>query len=309
MASIKDWLGAFRLRTLPLSLSSIALGSFLALEACEASFCVGEKAFSWTVFVMAIVTTLFLQILSNLANDYGDSQKGADNEGRIGPQRAVQSGAISPKEMFRGMVICAILALVSGLYLVYEGTKGMELSYGLFFVLLGLGAIGAAIKYTVGKGAYGYSGFGDVFVFLFFGITGVMGTFYLHTHVWDWTVLLPAASVGFLSAGVLNLNNMRDIENDAKVGKRTLVVKMGAEKARKYHAFLLLSAIFCALLYTFLHFQSWGQLLFFLSLPLVFMNLKAVFSIKEARNLDPLLKKLALTTTFFVLTFGIGLLA
>ena len=295
----KAWIHAFRLRTLPLALSGISMGSFLAAF---------DGTFSWGIFILATITALFLQILSNLANDYGDSVKGTDGDGRIGPERAVQSGLISLQEMRIAIIIFSILALLPGLWLIKEGTEGLDIGVSFVFLLLGILAIIAAIKYTVGSNPYGYAGLGDLFVFIFFGLTAVAGTYYLHTHQFSWDVLLPASSLGLLSAGVLNLNNMRDRENDQLNNKNTLVVKLGGNNAKLYHAFLLITAIILALGYTAVNYHSPIQLLFLFAVPLILMNLRTVWQNREPKLLDPLLKKLALSTVFFVLTFGIGLI-
>ena len=299
MSKTKAWIHAFRLRTLPLALSNIFLGSFLAASNGE---------FSLKIFLLATLTTLFLQVLSNLANDLGDSISGADNENRIGPERAVQSGLITKKEMTGMVIVFVLLSLVSGLWLLWEALQ--LLNYTQAFIMLGVGllAIGAAINYTVGKNPYGYSGFGDLFVFLFFGLTGVIGTYFLHTGDVNWTIFLPATSVGLLSVGVLNLNNMRDIENDSKTGKRTLVVKVGTESAKKYHLFLIGFAMLSACAYIFIYWNSFYQLLFVISFPLLIRNIYVVLKNKVAKDLDPELKKLALSTLLFSLSFGIGLI-
>lgn len=291
------WLEAFRLRTLPLSLSSIILGSFMAYS---------DGNFNWLVAILAGITTILLQILSNLANDYGDFTNGADNEGRIGPQRTMQSGKITAKEMRLAMLINSALALFFGLWLIIEGTSGLLGITGVIFLVLGMLAIAAAIKYTVGKSPYGYYGLGDLFVFIFFGVVGVMGTYFLHTGFVDWSLILPAASVGLLSTAVLNLNNLRDHENDAKSGKNTIVVKMGFQRAKIYHAFLLSIAVLTALVFVILHFSSAFQLLFLMITPVLMANLKKVFTTTQAQLLDPELKKIALSTFVFALLFGIG---
>ena len=299
MANTKAWISAFRLRTLPLAVSSIALGCFLAAF---------DGKFNGWVCTLAIATTVFLQILSNLANDYGDAMKGADDEGRIGPARAVSSGAISPKAMRMGIGIFVVLSLLSGCSLIWIGTEGLDRTYVIGFFVLGVAAIGAAIKYTVGKGAYGYMGLGDLFVFLFFGLTGVLGTYFLHTHTFRPELLLPASTLGLLSAGVLNLNNMRDRENDAKTGKRTLVVFLGGQRAKLYHLFLIGAAFGCGVLFTLLRFESPWQWIFLVTLPLLIINVRTVLINQQPRDLDPHLKKLALTTLLFALTFGLGLI-
>lgn len=296
---IKIWLKAFRLRTLPLALSSTLLGSFLAYS---------HGGFSWSVFVFAILTTLFLQILSNLANDYGDAKKGTDNEQRLGPQRVTQSGLVSMPAIKRMILLFVVLALVSGSLLIFFGLSQYPFYLSALFFLLGLTAIYAAIKYTVGKNPYGYVGFGDLFVYIYFGIIGVCGTFFLHSGYVNPWVLLPASSIGLFSSGVLNLNNMRDIDNDAKCGKKTLVVRIGAQSAKIYHLFLLVFAVLSSVIYTVLFFQSPVQLLFMVTLPFLYSDVKKVWQNSVPIELNDELKKLALTTFAFSITFGLGLI-
>lgn len=296
---MKKWLNAFRLRTLPLALSSIILGSFLAYYS-------GNH--SPIITVLAIVTTIFLQVLSNLANDYGDTVSGVDNENRVGPARSMQSGEISKGEMKIALIIFTLLSLVSGITLIYFGTKGISLNTGLLFFVLGIAAIAAAMKYTMGKNPYGYMGLGDLFVFLFFGLTGVLGTYYLHTHTIDWSIVLPATSVGLFSTAVLNLNNMRDRDNDAKSGKITLVVKMGIDNAKIYHTLLISLSVACALVFTFMHYTSIYQLIYLVILPIMLSDLIVVWKHKVAATLDAELKKVALATLLFSLSFGGGLI-
>ena len=297
-SSISSWLKAFRLRTLPLALSSILMGSFLAIH---------DGTYNWLIVFLAAVTTTLLQILSNLANDYGDSQKGTDNVNRLGPLRSVQSGEISPGQMKKGIWVFVLLSLISGILLLYISFAG-NFATALFFLVLGIASIGAAIKYTVGKGAYGYAGFGDLFVLLFFGFAGVLGTYYLNTKSLDWDVLLPAVSTGFLSVGVLNLNNMRDIDNDIQSGKHTLASRMGYSNAKIYHAALIIGGIVAAGIYVALNYHSVWNLLFLLVVPLLINDLRSVLKQKEQVKLDPYLKKLALGTFLFTAVFGIGLL-
>lgn len=301
---MKHWLSAFRLRTLPLAVSSILVGSALAYVAEHFRYS-GPVQFKPIVLVLALVTAIFLQVLSNLANDLGDHQHGTDNKDRVGPQRAVQSGAITPAQMKRAMLICCLLAFVSGCALI---TTGLGLSITTFlFLLIGLAAIGAAVKYTFGKNPYGYAGLGDISVFLFFGIVGVLGTFYLHTRSFHWLVLLPAAAFGLLSAGVLNVNNMRDIHNDAASGKRTLVVRMGSANARIYHTGLVVVALLCLGSFAWL-IPRWPVWLFLLIVPGFIIHLKRVWSTTDPRALDPQLKVLAMGTFLSALLFSLGLI-
>ncbi|MCD4735959.1 MAG: 1,4-dihydroxy-2-naphthoate polyprenyltransferase [Bacteroidales bacterium] len=299
MGSFNAWIQAFRLRTLPLALSSIALGGFVAHY---------DGGFNLKVSILAGITTLFLQILSNLANDYGDSKHGVDNEQRIGPQRTVQSGLISTASMKRMVILFILFSIISGIWLVYEGTKGYSFTLSLLFFFLGLGAIIAAVRYTVGSNPYGYAGLGDLFVFLFFGLTGVIGTYYLNTHTFRWEVLLPATAMGFLATGVLNLNNMRDRVNDKHSGKNTLVVRMGIEKARWYHLFLLSGSVLAGLIYMIINYHNPFQMIFLTTIPMLWLNISGVFKNKIPEELDPYLKKLAITSLLFSLSFGIGLI-
>jgi len=298
MPAARIWIKAFRLQTLPLSLSATILGSFLAYS---------ENLFKWSVFVLGSLTTLFLQILSNLANDYGDALKGTDNSKRLGPRRVTQSGLVSVKQIRRMIVLFVLLSLASGCLLIWAGLRGEGLmGYAVFFVL-GIAAIVAAIKYTVGKRPYGYVGLGDAMVFIFFGILGVAGTYFLHSGGFHWSILLPAASVGLLSMGVLNLNNLRDHENDAASGKHTLVVRMGVAWAKGYHIILLGGAFLLALTYTILHFDSWVQLLLLVPVPLLVSDIQAVVHNQVSVELNVELKKLAMATLLFSLAFGLGL--
>lgn len=298
MNKLSVWLQAFRLRTLPLALSSAILGSFLAYA---------DGQFNSIIFGLTISTTIFLQVLSNLANDFGDSQNGADNANRVGPERTVQSGKISKPEMKRLIIVFVFLSFISGSLLIFYGIKDANLGVVILFFLLGIASIIAAIKYTVGKNPYGYSGFGDLFVFIFFGLIGVCGTYYLHTNQFHLILLLPAASVGLLSAGVLNLNNMRDIDNDAASGKRTLVVRMGSEYAKIYHTLLIIIALVLSIIYVVKTWQSFAQLLFLLSIIPLAVHLFDVFKNHVPQKLNKQLKVLALTTFFFSITFSLGI--
>ena len=292
---VQAWLYAFRLRTLPLSFSSIITGSFIAYY----------PHFSWAVLGLALLTTLLLQILSNLANDYGDSEKGTDNDDRIGPRRAVQAGILSFAEIRRAIILFSILCLVSGSTLIHVALGGQDLR-SLIFLALGLAAIAAAIKYTVGSGAYGYYGMGDVFVMLFFGLVGVGGSYYLQANEFDWRILLPGIAIGCFSTGVLNLNNMRDRISDQKAGKNTIVVHMGDRNARIYHTALLIGGWLAILAFTILDFKSSLGFLFALTAPLFWRNVIAVWRVTEPKDFDPFLKQLAISTFIFSILFAIG---
>ncbi len=291
------WIHAFRLRTLPLALSSIILASMLAAA---------NQSFSWTIAILAALTTLLLQILSNLSNDYGDSKNGIDNDERVGPTRAIQSGIISAGEMKQMVYVFAGLAFICGIFLIQQGTYHLEISYGFLFLILGISAIIAAIKYTVGKNPFGYRGLGDLYVFIFFGLTGTLGTYFLQTNTLPLSVFLPAISVGLLSVGVLNINNMRDIINDERSGKRTIVVMVGSKLAKIYHLLLIGFAFLLATVYVLLNFDSWHNFLFVIAFIPLILHLKRVWSNNEPALLDPELKILSLCTLLFSVLFGLG---
>ena len=299
MTKLDAWMKAFRLRTLALSFSVIAMGSAMAFQ---------QGFFRLDVMLLALLTTLFLQILSNLSNDYGDAISGADHAGRVGPSRMVQSGRITPSEMKRMMVIFSLLALISGILLLMISVGDLlSWQFGLF-LLLGLGAIAAAIKYTVGVKPYGYMGLGDLFVFLFFGLVGVVGTYFLHAASFNWLVVLPATAVGLLSVGVLNVNNMRDEESDRRAGKTTLIVRHGRVWGRTYHLLLVLVAVLSMVIYTVMVEGNWHNWLFLLVLPLLLRHLQAIFKTEERAALDPQLKILSLSTLLMTALFFVGLL-
>jgi len=292
----KPWLQAFRLRTLPLSLSCIIMGGFLASAA---------GAFRWDIFGLCVITTIFLQILSNLANDYGDSIHGADSADRKGPSRAVQSGIISATQMRTAVIVFVVLCLVSGISLLFV-SFGLEWRGIVFFLGLGVLSIVAAIAYTVGRKPYGYMGLGDISVLIFFGLVGVMGSSYLFTKTLQAYQVLPALSCGLFAIGVLNINNIRDIESDRKAGKFSIPVRIGRERAIIYHWCLIGTGWLTAIVYTLLTYHSPWQFLFVLSAPLFLKNGLAV-SKKPSHELDPFLKQMALSTLAFVFLFGAGI--
>lgn len=304
---VKSWLRAFRLRTLPLSFSNILLGTALAFmmqnsEDNSNNFTISN----WIIFALTLITTLLLQILSNLANDYGDAIKGADNEGRVGPMRAIQSGDISLKAMLWGIIITTLLALFAGIVLLVTAFEaGLNWQF-LVFLLIGILAIAAAIKYTIGKRAYGYSGLGDLFVFIFFGLVGVLGTYYLQTGTIGTFLIFPAITMGCFSVAVLNLNNMRDQVNDKVVGKNTLVVKFGFEKSKRYHFILFIIAYTVFPLPFMLLVMFYQPFYLFAFLPVIIIHLihlKKVRAIQNPSEFDPELKKVALSAFLFSLLF------
>lgn len=293
---MKNWIQAARLRTLPLSLSGIIVGSAYAYH---------QGFYDYRILGLALLTTLGLQILSNYANDYGDGVKGTDVN-RIGEKRMVAAGVITASQMKKAVIITAIITLVLALTLIYVAFGKENFALSLIFILLGIGSIGAAIKYTVGSNAYGYNGLGDLFVFIFFGLVSVIGSNFLYTHFLDWKLILPASAIGMLSVAVLNLNNMRDIENDRAAGKRTLVVKMGLENAKKYHIFLLITALLLFLVFSILIDSSLTAIITII--VLIFPHMRTVLRANSYEDFDPELKKVALTTFALSILFTLGLL-
>lgn len=292
MTKGQAWIKAIRLRTLPLSLAGIILGSAIAFQ-------LGK--IDWKIFAFACITTILFQVLSNLANDLGDGMKGTDNDDRIGPIRAIQSGVISQQEMKVAVAVTAFLSLISAGALIVVSATGMTQEILIVYGILALLSIAAAITYTVGKKAYGYNGLGDLMVLIFFGLVSVLGVVSLYTKTFDWQHLLPALSIGLLSTAVLNLNNMRDYVSDSKANKRTLVVMMGLNLAKLYHALLILGGIIALAVFIA---QLKNPLLFIALIPgvILLLHLRQVMATQDPKAFDPELKKVALST------FGIALL-
>ena len=286
-------------KTLPLALASIFTGSALAYWA-------DKESFNLTVMLLCLLTTILLQVLSNFANDYGDHQKGSDTEERIGPLRGIQQGAISANELKWGLILMAAGAFFSGAFLI--GIAYQSLTDLLAFAGLGILAIIAAITYTVGAKPYGYLGLGDLSVLLFFGLLGVGGTYYLQTHSIDSLIILPALGSGLLATAVLNINNLRDIEQDAKVGKNTLVVRIGPKKGRIYHCVLLSVAALCYVLFAASTAFSPWHFLFLLAFPLLLKHALFVYRSKEPAVLRPMLAQMSMISLFINILFSLGLL-
>jgi 1,4-dihydroxy-2-naphthoate octaprenyltransferase len=293
---MKHWIEAFRLRTLPLALASIGMGTFLAASAGH---------FNGLIFALCALTTILLQVLSNLANDYGDSVHGADSKDRVGPSRAVQSGLITKSAMKKAIIICSALSFLSGIALIYAAFGWSPQILGIF---LGFGvlAIVAAITYTAGFKPYGYVGLGDISVLIFFGFMAVMGSAYLYDQQIHWGYIWPSLSTGLFSVAVLNLNNIRDIESDKAAGKFSIPVRLGRKRAVIYHILLLFIGFTSALIFVVVNEGGLWQFIFFLIIPLLIKNVRAVQQKKSAAALDPYLKQMALTTLLFVLLFGLG---
>jgi 1,4-dihydroxy-2-naphthoate octaprenyltransferase len=298
MTKNQAWVKALRLRTLPLSLSGIVLGSGIAKF---------NDFWDWNIFVLALVTTILFQIVSNLANDLGDSLKGTDNEHRVGPMRSVQSGVISKKEMTTAVIVTSILSFLAAGTLIFFGTQGLPVSIFWFYGGLAIACILAAITYTVGKKAYGYNGLGDIMVYLFFGCVSVMGVYPLFAKSIDLGLILPASCIGLLSAAVLNLNNMRDRVNDAKSNKRTLVVLMGPNLAKVYHVLLVIGGLVCQTVFL-LGTKHEPALIGLIPGVILIIHVRNVMRTTNPKDFDPELKKVALSTFGIAVLSAVGLL-
>ncbi len=303
-----DWIKAARLRTLPLSISGIIMGSFIA----RWKLLQNGETWDITIFALALLVTLLYQVLSNYANDYGDGVKGTDKN-RIGEaeQRAVASGKISASQMRNAVILFALLSLVATFYLLYKAFFPNFINEFYTFIGLGVACILAAIGYTVGKKPYGYLGLGDIMVFIFFGLVSVCGSYFLFTKSFDWDILLPASAIGLLSAAVLNLNNMRDIENDEKSGKKTLALRLGFKNAMIYEMIILVLPPILVLMYMMInHLQEQGKYYAFIFFVTVFplMSLRRkIMAVKEPKELDPFLKQVAMITFVMSILVAIGL--
>lgn len=297
MKNIRPWLSAMRLRTLPLSVSGIILGTCFAIY---------NGKFNWWVMVLAILTTISLQILSNLANDYGDGVKGTDNEDRVGPKRAIQSGEITPDDMLEAIKTNIVIIIILTLALIWAAFGPTNFLFLLLFVFLGGLSVYAALNYTMGDSPYGYRALGDIFVFLFFGLLSTIGSYLLYMHTINHVVVMPAIALGLLSVGVLNLNNMRDIESDRNAGKITMAVKLGLSRAKSYHFFLILGAMIITLVFSILYYVEPYNFLYLLGFIPLTLHIIKIKKANSASDFDAQLKVLALSTFLFSLLLGIG---
>lgn len=295
---IYPWIAAARLRTLPLAASGVLMGGVLAAIRCH--------EVDVLIFLQILMLATLLQVLSNYANDYGDYFGGADHSARKGPRRQLQSGTIQPEKMKIMIVALSALSLFLGLSLAFQ-VFGAGNIWFYTFTFLGAVSIWAAVKYTVGQNAYGYRALGDLFVFLFFGLVAVLGGYTLLTihECWTWALLLPATSVGLLSVGVLNLNNIRDMESDFLAGKRTVPHLLGIQWAKIYQSALVVLAVVALSVFNLLHHSSLPTYIY---LVLVYGFGRHILKVwrYDPDRYDPLLKELSLLTIFLVITFALG---
>ena len=305
---MKHWIQAARLRTLPLSLSGIIMGAFIA------KWRISEEGgfWDWRIFALALLVTLLFQVLSNFANDYGDGVKGTDKN-RMGEaeQRAVASGKITAIQMRNAVILLSILSFAATVALLYVAFYPANIREFWIFIGLGIACILAAIGYTVGKKPYGYMGLGDIFVFIFFGLVSVCGSYFLFTKSFDYDILIPASAIGMLSMAVLNLNNMRDIESDALSGKKTLALRLGFKKAMIYEIVLLQLPILLMLAFLMYNgFQEKGLYYPFIVMILIFPFMKlrrTIMKIQEPKLLDPFLKQVGILTFMMAILTAVGL--
>lgn len=290
-SKFKIWLSAARPRTLPLSVSGIIMGNALAVQSID---------FSYSIFILSLFTAIGFQIISNFANDYGDGIKGTDNNLRLGPERTFQRGLLKASELKKGIIICSIISIFLSIILIYIALGSNSFLVSLLFILLAFSSVISAIKYTLGNSAYGYSGFGDLFVFIFFGIVSVLGAYYLQSKTLDLRAICFAISIGLLCVGVLNLNNMRDIANDRNSKKNTLVVILGIQKSKLYHYSLIIISAITLLIGVGVNQLLNHQFYLLIYFPLLIHFFK-VSKIKESKDYDSLLKELSLTTFFISL--------
>ena len=303
---MKYWIKAARLRTLPLSMSGIVLGSFIAKWRMN----LDGKTWDWQIFALAMLVTLLYQILSNFANDYGDGIRGTDLN-RKGEARAVAAGHITANQMKNGVIVLSILSLIATVALLYVAFLPDYMNSFYLFIGLGIACVLAAIGYTIGKKPYGYMGLGDIFVFVFFGLVSVCGSYFLFTKSFSWDILLPATAIGLFSTAVLNLNNMRDIESDALTGKHTLALRLGFKKAMVYEVILLqlpLIIMLAFMLINKLHETAhyYAFIFFILILPLMAIR-RRIMEVKEPHELDQFLKQVGIITFMMSLLVAIGL--
>ncbi|WP_188474928.1 1,4-dihydroxy-2-naphthoate polyprenyltransferase [Hafnia psychrotolerans] len=293
----KAWIESLRLRTLPLAFASIVMGSAIASL---------QGVFHPLTALLALVTAGLLQILSNLANDYGDAEKGSDTLDRVGPLRGMQKGLITAPQMKQAIMLTVALTVVSGIGLIAVACQKPSDVFG--FLILGLLSIGAAITYTVGTRPYGYMGLGDISVLIFFGWISVAGTFYLQAGHFDWIVMLPATATGLLATAVLNINNLRDIDTDSANGKNTLAVRLGPKNARRYHAIIVSAAVICLALFALLYLQRWSGWLFVLAIPMLAKHVSQVIREQSAEGIRPLLENMVKAALLTNVLFALGLL-
>jgi len=298
MSKFSSAVRSMRLRTLPLSLSGVCLGMMLAAS---------DYRISWVVALFTILTTVSLQILSNLSNELGDHYHGTDTKDRLGPSYGLMEGGLTVSEM-KGLIAGVIaLCVIFGLLMIFFSFGTLFSLESICLMMLGGAAISAAMKYTLGRNPYGYQGLGDLFVFIFFGIVSVLGAYFVAAHtIPSWIFLLPACTIGFFSIGVLNVNNIRDMKTDAE-NRVTVALKLGEKNARIYQTVLIVLGWICMIAFCMLRFFDPWHYLFVLTLPLFIKHLLGVWKY-SGKELDKMLPLLVMSSFIFSLLAGFGFL-
>lgn len=298
MAKISYYIKSMRLRTLPLSLAGVCLGIMLALA---------DYRIDWKVALLIMLTTICLQVLSNVSNELGDTLSGVDGEDRNGPQYSLGEGGLTVSEMKGFIAVMAVACALSGLLMLQASFGTLFAIEPLCLIALGAAAIGGAIKYTLGKNPYGYRGLGDISVFIFFGLVSVMGAYFVAAHtILSWIIALPAVAIGCFSVAVLNVNNIRDMKTDAGI-RVTTPLKVGLKRARIYQTVLITLGWLCLIAFNLMRFQDMWHWLFIITLPLFVKHLIGVWT-RTDRELDPMLPLLVISTFILSLLFGFGYL-
>lgn len=296
MSKLTSTVSSMRLRTLPLSLAGVLLGALLS---------VAEYRVRFVVVLLLCLTTVCLQILSNLSNELGDVLHGTDTADRQGPSYGLNGGALTVGGMKRLIGLFVVLCCLFGAAMIRVSFGTFLCLESILLLVLGAAAIVAAMRYTLGRNPYGYRAKGDFYVFVFFGLVSVLGAYFVCAHtIHSWMLLLPASAIGFFSMGVLNVNNIRDMRTDAP-NRITVAMKLGLHGARIYQTVLISLGWACMTVYTLLRLPDWRHWLFVLTLPLYVVHLRGVWTHTE-RELDRYLPMLVLSTFAFALLAGAG---
>ncbi len=296
MTKISYYIKSMRLRTLPLSLAGVCLGIMLAAA---------DYYVDWKVALLIMLTTICLQVLSNVSNELGDTLSGVDGEDRNGPQYSLGEGGLTIPEMKGFIAVMAVACALSGLLMLQASFGTLFAIEPLCLIALGAAAIGGAIKYTLGKNPYGYRGLGDISVFIFFGLVSVMGSYFVAAHtLLSWIIALPAVAVGCFSVAVLNVNNIRDMKTDAGI-RVTTPLRVGLKRARIYQTALVAMGWLCLVAFNLMRFPDIWHWLFVITLPLFIKHLIGIWT-RTDRELDPMLPLLVISTFILSLLFGLG---
>ena len=290
---MRIWLMAARLRTLPAAIAPVLVGTALAQELYD--------VFRPGAFVAALLGSIFIQIGTNLSNDYSDARRGADAEDRLGPVRVTAGGLVPPKQVLMATYVTFGLAVLCGVYLI--AVAGIELLF------VGIASIAAGVLYTGGPKPYGYEGLGELFVFLFFGVVAVTGSTFVQTETWPWEAFVLSVPVGLLAAAILVVNNVRDVDSDKRAGKRTLAVRLGRERARVMYAAMALGSYLVAPVPWLLGPLSAWLLLCWLTLPLALKLVRTVREHADGPTLNEALAQTGMLQLTFCLLLSAGILA